>query len=591
MYPSLMKFPGAIAGVVIPSIITVSAIAQEDEPLPLVDPVEDFAAEAQPAPPSDVVPPAGTSQNVTVNLISRLVKRGVLTEEDAKDLLMLAEADAQMAQARDEAIRIAIEDSAAPPMDEGDIGVSYVPEPVKAQMRSEITAEVLAQARSEDWGSSRATPSWVQKYEFFGDIRTRYEGTFFSDDNDNTGVFPNTNAVNTGSPFNVAGNAFSPQYNVDQDRHRTRFRGRLGAGITMEEGFSAGIRLATGENASPVSTNQSFGASGGNFSKYNIWLDRGFLSYRFQEENAYDVELSLGRFENPFFSSDVMWDDDIGLDGLAGRAKFNVTDGVNGFITAGAFPIFNTDFNFSSNRPDKFESTDKWLYAAQIGVDWKINDDFTAKFAVAYHDFDGVEGERSTPFVPLTSQDAGDTDGTRPSFAQKGNTYIPLRDIIPDASNDFGNTNQFQYFGLATPFRNLTFTGKLDYDGYEPFRISLLGEFIKNIAYEKNSFALTDYGGDSALFLNLTAGTPSFDKFGDWMTFLGYRYVESDAVIDGFTDSDFGGGGTNVKGFTIGAHYALSPSVRIGARWLSSDEVDGPTLKSDVLQFDLNAKF
>ena len=94
-----------------------------------------------------------------------------------------------------------------------------------------------------------------------------------------------------------------------------------------------------------------------------------------------------------------------------------------------------------------------------------------------------------------------------------------------------------------------------------------------------------------AWFLNLIAGSPSFDKRGDWNTFLGYRYVESDSVIDGFTDSDFGGGGTNMKGFTIGGNYALSPSVRVGARWMSANEIAGPTLKSDVLQFDINAKF
>ena len=94
-----------------------------------------------------------------------------------------------------------------------------------------------------------------------------------------------------------------------------------------------------------------------------------------------------------------------------------------------------------------------------------------------------------------------------------------------------------------------------------------------------------------AWFVNLMAGDAALDECGNWNTFLGYRYVESDSVIDGFTDSDFGGGGTNMRGFTIGGNYALSPSVRLGARWMSASEIAGPTLKSDVLQFDVNAKF
>jgi hypothetical protein len=244
--------------------------------------------------------------------------------------------------------------------------------------------------------------------------------------------------------------------------------------------------------------------------------------------------------------------------------------------------------------------------AAQTGIDWKIKEDLTAKLAVAYYDFNGAEGEFSTPYTPLTAADGGDTDGTRPSFAQKGNTYMPLRVIIPDASNGFGTTNQFQYFGLATPFRNVTMTGRLDYDGYEPIRLSAVGELIKNVAFDEAALSANGVnnrgpagakgpgafeGGDMAWFLNLIAGSAALDQRGNWNTFLGYRYVESDSVIDGFTDSDFGGGGTNMKGFTIGGNYAVSPSVRVGARWMSANEIAGPTLKSDVLQFDINAKF
>src|SRR5690606_13629351 len=107
-------------------------------------------------------------------------------------------------------------------------------------------------------------------------------------------------------------------------------------------------------------------------------------------------------------------------------------------------------------RPEKFESTDKWLYGAQVGIDWKINDDWKAKVALSYYDFRNVEGELSSPFVPLSAADGGDTDSTRPLFSQSGNTYMPLRNITPTAANGFGTTNQYQYYGLASEFRNLT---------------------------------------------------------------------------------------------------------------------------------------
>ena len=54
----------------------------------------------------------------------------------------------------------------------------------------------------------------------FGDVRVRGEGDFFQDANDNTGAFPNFNAINTGQPFDISGTNFAPQLNVDQDRER-----------------------------------------------------------------------------------------------------------------------------------------------------------------------------------------------------------------------------------------------------------------------------------------------------------------------------------------------------------------------------------
>ncbi len=121
----------------------------------------------------------------------------------------------------------------------------------------------------------------------------------------------------------------------------------------------------------------------------------------------------------------MIWDDDIGFDGLAFQGKYEVVKGVTPFLTAGAFPVFNTDLNFSTNRPSKFPSEDKYLFAGQAGTTWRIDQDFSVKLAVAYYDFDNVEGRLSSPFTPLTASDQGNTDDSRPAFAQRGNTYFP----------------------------------------------------------------------------------------------------------------------------------------------------------------------
>jgi hypothetical protein len=569
--------------------------------------------------------PNTPSQNVTINLINRLVQKGVLSKEDAADLITQAEADAQQAQAQAAAAQEAVaaatlaaqQATAAtppPPADDGSVRVTYIPSIVKSQISDQVKDEVMAQARAEGWAAPKLIPSWLPNFKPFADIRVRYEGDYFPDGNDATGAFPNFNAINTGAPFNVAGDQFSPQLNVDQDRNRLRLRARFGADLNLGEGFTSGVRVATGQDNSPTSTNQSMGlpynGQGGNFSKYAIWLDRAFIKYEVGGQPTKNLALTVGRFDNPFFStSQILWDDDLGFDGVALQAKYEVVRGFTPFLAGGVFPVYNTDFNFSSNQPQKFKSYDKWLYGIQGGFDWKITKDLQFKMGVAYYYFDNIEGQLSSPYTPLNASDAGDTDASRPSFAQKGNTYMALRNIVPDASNDYGTTNQWQYYGLATPFRNLDLNFKLDYKIFEPYVISVSGEWVQNTAFNAGDIgqkavnnrgaqddSLSDsigafVGGDTAWIVQMQVGSADLGKRWDWQIFGGYRYVESDSVVDGFNDSDFGGGGTNMKGYTIGGNLALSKNVYLGIRYLSATSIAGPPLKEDIVQFDLNAKF
>ena len=571
-----------------------------------------------PSAPADLMPP---SQNVTLNLINRMVQRGLLTKEDAADLIQQAEEDAAIARAQATALQAVAAQVAAVqnapsnpeyiPEPDDAVRVTYIPESVRAQIRDELKQDVLAQARNENWAAPRTFPDWVSRFKLFGDVRVRYEGIFFPEGNDNTGAFPNFNSINTGAPLDVSGSVFSPQFNVDQERHRVRLRLRLGAEADLGNGFTAGLRIATGENNSPTSTNQSFGLAnqgqGGTFSKYAIWLDRGFLKYEVGGLPTKTLAISLGRFDNPFFSTEIVWDEDVGFDGLGLQAKYEVVNGLTPFLAGGAFPVFNTDLNFASNQPAKFKSSDKWLYGGQLGADWKIHKDFNLKLAAAYYHFDNVEGQLSDSYIPLSAQDAGNTDNTRPSFAQKGNTYRPLRRIIPSPLNNFGTTNQFQYFGLATPFHELALTGRLDITRWEPFQIILSGEWVKNLAFDHDKIdriavnnrgadqALGEIGefsgGDTAWIVNLKLGAAALQKTWDWQAGINYRYVESDAVVDGFTDSDFGLGGTNLKGYTLFTTLALSPRVALGLRWMTADEIAGPPFKVDILQVDFSGKF
>jgi len=297
----------------------------------------------------------------------------------------------------------------------------------------------------------------------------------------------------------------------------------------------------------------------------------------------------------------------MGFDGVAMKGTYQIYKNVTPFLTAGAFPVFNTDLNFSSTNPAKFKSTDKWLYAAQFGTDLKAGKNFDAKVAAAYYYYVNVAGKLSDPFTPVAISDSGNTDDLRPSFAQKGNTYMALRDIVANVNNNYGTINQWQYFGLATGFQELAVTGRLDYNGFEPFQVSLTGEFVKNLAFDQNAIETkavnnrgtntssgttgSFVGGDMGWTVDLSVGSAVLQKRGDWRAKIGYRYLESDAVVDGFNDNDFGGGGTNVKGYILQGKMALSSRVWLGINWMSTNQIAGPPLKADTFWFDINAKF
>jgi len=599
------------------------------EMVPPVSQADPTVPPPKPAPVAD----SSATRSVTINLIQLLVKRGLLSKADAAGLISKAEEEAS--EARSPAVAAAPATESTPDGmlnapagggGEDSVDVAYVPDVVRNQIRDEVTADVMAQAREQGLTTKNEVPDWVHRFRITADIRTRYEGDYFPDGNA-TGDQVNFNAINTGAPFDINKNTqksgLIPLYNVDQDRDRFRLRARLGAEMDLGQGFTVGMRLGTGSDDQPVSENQTLGGvnsstqnQGGDFSKYQIWLDRAFLRYEWGGRPEADFSASVGRFDNPFFSSSMIWADDIGFDGFMVRGKYQVAEGVTPFGVAGAFPVFNTDLNFGTNSNvagNGYQSEDKWLYAAQGGVNWVIDKDFNFKGAVAFYDFENIQGKVSDPisqdeFSAYGTNVNGDTDDSRPSFAQHGNTYIALRNVTLDPSLTTP-TPVYEYFGLASKFQELALTGQFDYSHFDPVHLSLLGEIVDNVAFDRSAIENSGpavlpgpqnnnnggayAGGNMGYNLRLSVGNSVLEKLWDWNLNVTYRYLESDAVVDGFDDSDFGGSlaGTNLQGFIVGGNLGITSRVWASLRFLSADSIVGPPLHDDVLQVDLNAKF
>ncbi|WP_295909881.1 putative porin [uncultured Xanthomonas sp.] len=535
------------------------------------------------------VDPAQLNPQVTLRLIDLLVAKGVLTRAQADDLI-------REAAALPAAAPVSPAGTPAYATAPGAVVVPYVPEPVRQQIKDELRAEVTAQAKSEGWAAPGALPEWTQRLRLYGDLRVRGEGVFHPDGN--YAFFPDFGDINAGSGFDVVGANNAPFVNTTRNRSRMRLRARLGVSAQIADWVQADLRLATGSDRSPVSTNQTLG-SGGNLSKYSLWLDRAALQLTPLEA----LSLSFGRFANPFWSSELVFDSDLNFDGVAARYDLAASDPDATFApwaSAGLFPVYNTDFDFGSTSTSKTRSRDKWMYGVQVGANWRFADATALRVGLGYFEYDQFEGKRSSPCLAPTSADSCDSDGSRPQFQQFGNTLFALRDIVADPSNP--NGPQLQYYGYASKFGVADLHAQLQFAQFDPVIVSVEADVVKNTRYDPaRILALGPVnnlgnqgvfeGGDMGYALNLTVGQPKPIQPGEWNVSLGYRYLESDAVPDGFTDSDFHLGGTNARGFIVGGTYALARKTWLGLRWLSANQISGPPYAVDVLQLDLGAEF
>ncbi len=486
-------------------------------------------------------------RQTTINLIYALVDKGVLTNDSAQALIKQAE---KSARKKVEATRGSSEKV---------VRVPYVPESVKREIREQVKQEVVAQAKSEHWGDANAVPEWVRGMKWEGDIRVRYE----------TDRFANTNAL----PVFFTNNGQNVSNSTEQ-RDRTRVRARLGLLAQVTPGISAGFRLTTGNTLDPVSTNQTLGTYE---NKYSFVFDRAYLKL----DPWPWLTTSAGRIPNPYFATDLVWDDDLNFEGIsAGLRKPDYSlDTFRPFVTAGAYSL--QEIEKSNTQLAK----NKWFLGVQGGFEWRKSNETRFKIGLAYYDFLNVKG---IPNPNGSPDPGGPYDKTAPLYRQKGNTVFDINQDNASATNTI--------YALASDFKLINLTGALDLGHFDPFHVILSGDYVKNIGYNQTEIVARTHLTDTSPQVTgwqgrVTVGAPTIRDLNDWQVFFGYRYLQRDAVLDAFTDSDFHLGGTNAKGYFIGGSYGLDKNTWLSLKWLSADQITGLPLAIDVLQIDLNAKF
>lgn len=502
----------------------------------------------------------------TTNLIELLVQEGVLSKQKADALLQKAAADAKASQEAHQASQQAelpddVKNEVNKAMDEKTVRVQYIPQHVKQAMREEIEHDVMEKLNYKA-GERLGVPEWIDRISFHGDIRLRGQADEFPGDNED---YVGLNDIN-GRDMNLN--------NSSEERRRLRIRARLAADIHFNDWLTGGLQFVTGQQNTPVTPNQTEGIAQG---KYQFTLDRAFLQAKLTDW----ATVTGGRFANPFMYTDMLWDPDLAFDGFTATFTPKINDRWTSFTTVGAFPIEEVESS-STNKAD-----DKWLYSVQTGLKWTAPNKSSVKVAAAYHDFRNVEGR-------LNSVGLNDYSDTAPEWRQRGNNTFDI-----NANNIPG---QPSIVGLASKFELINLMAQVDLMNFDPIHVTFTGDYVKNIGFNQNEILRrtgnTYKKENEGYNVRIDVGNNSFlgpylqnVNAHEWQVSLGYKYLEADAVLDGFTDSNFRLGGTDAKGWYVYGNYAIDKNAWISGRYMSADTVSGKPFSVDVLLIDLNARF
>jgi hypothetical protein len=503
-------------------------------------------------------------RNTVVNLLQALVDQGVMTREKAAQLVKAAQEKAKADAA------------ATAKADEGAVRVPYVPQIVQdeiakqvaTQVEPSVVQDVVTQAKAEKWGVPGALADWLTRTRLSGDVTLRGEDVSFANDNVQN-YYLNYYAINLAGGIAKAGiNAYE---NVSEDRLRFRGRARLAVDSSLSDSVTAGVRLVTGNTSDLVSETQTLDGT----APYQFGLDELYVRLDERDANKFPwLSVVGGRFLNPYGTpTDLIYHKDLTFTGFAVTGRYGIgddrADQSHLFITVGAHPL----------QEIALASQDKWLLGGQLGANILWDGGQRLRVSAGFFDYSNVTGRLN----PL-----GGTiyNYTAPVFMRQGNTYF-------DISNNPADTT-VNLFALAAQYRlvNLNATYELP---VWPYTLGLIADVVRNIAYdaarvESNvgyyvAARTKGYQGE------ITFGYPDALRAGTWRALVGYRYLERDAVIDAYTDSDFHWGGTDAKGYYMIGDYGVANRIWLRLRYLSSNAIDGPTLGIDTLQLDLNTRF
>ncbi len=311
--------------------------------------------------------------------------------------------------------------------------------------------------------------------------------------------------------------------------NRIRMRMRYGIDATANADTDAAFGFSSG-STDGRSSNQTLSNF---FERTDVRLDYAYIKVR----NGESLEQIFGQMKNPFFTvSEFLWDADLRPSGIFAKYKYDKEVSLG----MGIFSLLSLKTTFGK---------EPFFYAIQPTWVHEISDGLNAKVGATYYGIQNLTG------TPILGVDGKPTKGT-------------------NSRDTSGN--------ITAKFSEVAFTGELSFDEFfgKPFR--LYTETVVNIGETtKNKGALVGFG----------FGNRAIKKAGDWSFNAQYRYMQQNGWLEQFSDADAYRGETDTKGFELLLQYGLLDNLEFGIDYYVMDAINRASKPSNVVQFDLTAKF
>ena len=416
-------------------------------------------------------------------------------------------------------------------------------------------------------------------------------------------------------PFSFSGDIrlrdepfFGGPSNQSLDQNRERFRVRFNVNAKLNDDFSGGFSLASGDINDPTTTNQTLANF---YTRKTIAIDKAYVQYNPHEFKQ--LTLIGGKFAYPWYNTELTWDKDLNPDGAAETLVFNTDTPVLKKIALVGFELPFAQIS-KTESPNNQSAATSIVYGGQLQVTFQLAPwikfgAFTGYYD--YHDADAIalalaRASSKNPQTPLTGLlvlGTGNTVQNSILTTTATNEVTVGGTSYPTGVTSISNAQFASKFGLFDSIARFDITTPSD-----KWPIAIIGDYVQNteacanvpfleaapantasVHYSQSTNFSCDANQRRGYWGEVQVGRAQ--KRGDWQFDYTRIFIEREAVLSNFDYSDIRQG-SNVSEHRAMVIYQVHRNVQTSftaliGRPLNFGSTTPPQPWLERLQFDL----